>query len=351
MVTSLPELQVDRSPLKALRSFDADRLGWLDRATALGPVVAMRMGPIRRTWVVTDPDVARSMLVTDSAAWTRPPATVVPIRLAIGENLFTQADKAWALLQPEVAPSLRKRALDARLADLDSLIAREVEAIPLDTTVDLELAMGRIALVLAAWVMFGDVIDGARAEEIARHQREAVGWVGRQVGKINGFIPLAVGQSARVMKQHTAVLDQYADEVIARGRTRGDDDVLGALVWPAARGAGAARPRARVAPCRQRDHRGRALVGARARRPQPERLEAAARRTNALLAAVPHGDAAAYARRVGDPAGPHPRRRDVVGPRLHEPRAARPGRNDLLARHEPRRAAVARSAVLRPEQA
>src|SRR5206468_1185610 len=31
MVTSLPELQVDRSPLKALRSFDADRLGWLDR--------------------------------------------------------------------------------------------------------------------------------------------------------------------------------------------------------------------------------------------------------------------------------------------------------------------------------
>jgi cytochrome P450 len=229
MVTSLPELQVDRSPLKALRRFDADRLGWLDRATALGPVVAMRMGPIR-TWVVTDPDVARSMLVTDAAAWTRPPATVVPIRLAIGENLFTQADKAWALLQPEVAPSLRKRALDARLADLDSLIAREVEAIPLDTTVDLELAMGRIALVLAGWVMFGDVIDGARAEEIARHQREAVGWVGRQVGKINGFIPLAVGQSARVMKQHTAVLDQYADEVIARGRTRGDDDVLGALV-------------------------------------------------------------------------------------------------------------------------
>jgi cytochrome P450 len=229
MVTSLPELQVDRSPLKALRSFDADRLGWLDRATALGPVVAMRLGPIR-TWVVTDPDVARSMLVTDAAAWTRPPATVVPIRLAIGENLFTQADQAWALLQPEVAPSLRKRALDARLAGLDSLIAREVAAIPLDTTVDLELAMGRIALVLAAWVMFGEVIDGARADEIARHQREAVGWVGRQVGKINGFIPLAVGQSARVMKQHTAVLDQYADELIARGRTRGDDDVLGALV-------------------------------------------------------------------------------------------------------------------------
>ena len=229
MKETLPELQVHRSPFAALRRFDADRLGWLDRAAALGPVVAMRMGPLR-TWVVTDPDIARSMLVTDCSAWVRPPGTVVPIRLAIGENLFTQADKAWALLQPEVAPSLRKRALDARLADLDALIAREVDAIPLDTSVDLELAMGRIALVLAAWVMFGEALDGSRAEEIARNQREAVGWVGRRLGKINGFIPLAVGRPAREMKRHTAVLDAYADDVIARGRERGGDDVLGALL-------------------------------------------------------------------------------------------------------------------------
>src|SRR5262249_12272980 len=113
--------------------------------------------------------------------------------------------------------------------DLDDLITREVDAIPFDETVDLELAMGRIALMLAAWVMFGEVIDGARAEEIARNQREAVGWVGRQVGRINGFIPLAFGSRARTMRQHAAVLHAYADEVIARGRARGDDDVLGAL--------------------------------------------------------------------------------------------------------------------------
>jgi len=229
MAASLPELQVDRSALKALRRFDEDRLGWLDRATALGPVVAMRMGPLR-TFVVTDPDVARTMLVTESGSWTRPPATVVPIRLAIGENLFTQADKAWGLLQPAVAPSLRKRALEDRLADIDGLIEREVDAIQLDTVVDLELAMGRIALVLAAWVMFGETLDRGRADEIARNQREAVGWVGRQVGKINGFIPLAWGGPAREMRRHTAVLHAYAAELIARGRERRDDDVLSALV-------------------------------------------------------------------------------------------------------------------------
>ena len=245
---SLPELKVHRSPVAGLRLFDADRLGWLDRAAALGPVVAMRMGPIR-TWVVTDPDLARTMLVTESASWARPPATVVPIRLAVGENLFTQADRAWALLQPAIAPHLRKRALDARLTDLDGLIAREVDAIPLDTSVDLELAMGRIALVLAAWIMFGEVLDGARAEEIAGHQRQAVGWVGRQVGKLNGFIPLAWGQAAREMRAHTAVLDAYADELIARGRERADDDVLGALV--------AARPGGR--PLDPRELRGHVL--------------------------------------------------------------------------------------------
>ena len=94
---------------RSLRRFDADRLGWLDRATALGPVVAMRMGPHAHVGDHRSRGRARTMLVTDAAAWTRPPATVVPIRLAIGENLFTQADKAWAVLQPEVAPSLRKR--------------------------------------------------------------------------------------------------------------------------------------------------------------------------------------------------------------------------------------------------
>ena len=241
MAELLPELKVHRSARKALRRFDADRLGWLDRTAALGPVAAMRMGPIR-TWVVTDPDVARTMLVTDSAAWTRPPATVVPIRLAIGENLFTQADKTWALLQPAVAPSLRKRAIDERLAGLDSLIAREVGAIPFDTDVDLELAMGRIALVLAAFVMFGEQLDGARAEEIARNQREAVSWVGRQVGKLSGFLPIAVGASAREMRRHTAVLDAYADEVIARGRGRADDDVLGALLRARSRVAARSTP-------------------------------------------------------------------------------------------------------------
>jgi cytochrome P450 len=230
-VRTAPDVRIHRSLTKALRLFDADRLRWLDEAAAIGPLVALRMGPVK-TWVVTDPDVARSMLVTESSSWTRPPATLVPIRVGVGENLFTQSDKAWAKVQPWVAPAFRRKALEPRLADLDALIRDEVEAIPRDEEVDLERATGRIALRLAAWVLLGEELDPTRAEEIAHHQRAVVRWVGIRLGQLTGFIPVALGAPGREMKRHRAFLDAYADEVIARANTatHTGDHVLGALL-------------------------------------------------------------------------------------------------------------------------
>jgi cytochrome P450 len=229
-VKAAPELRVHRSLTTALKLFDADRLRWLDEAAAKGPLVALRMGRVT-AWVITDPEAARTMLVTDSASWTRPPALRVPIRVGVGENLFTQRDKAWALLQPSLAPAFHKKALEQRLADIDVFINEEVRSLPHNTTIDLELAMGRIALGVAAWVVLGEHLDRTRAEEIAHHQREVVRWIGTQLGKLSGIIPVALCARGREMKRHRAVLNAYADEVIARGKApgRSNDDVLGAL--------------------------------------------------------------------------------------------------------------------------
>jgi cytochrome P450 len=226
-----PELTVHRSVTKGLRLFDADRLRWLDEAAAAGPVVALKMGPLRLC-VVTDAEAARTMLVTESGSWRRPPATTVPIRVAIGENLFTQADKVWARLQPAVAPNFRKKAIDARITGADEVIAAAVDAIPVDTTVDLDVAMGRIALMLAAWIMLGERLEPVRADEITYHQRHAVHWVGAQLGKVTGFLPIAPGAAGRAMKSHRDVLRAYADEVVTRRQSAAgsDDDVLGALM-------------------------------------------------------------------------------------------------------------------------
>jgi cytochrome P450 len=234
---SVPDVRVHRSLTKALRLFDADRFRWLDEAVSIGPLVALRMGPVR-VWVVTNADLARTMLVSDSAAWTRPPATRAPIRVGVGENLFTQSDRAWARLQPAVAPSFRKSALERRLADIGGLVDDEVRSIPHDVRVDLELAMGRMALRLAAWVLLGEELDAGRAEEIAHRQRAVVRWVGEQLGKLTGFLPYAYGTRAQEMKRHRAVLNAYADEVLAHAKrsTTVHDDVLGALLRARPRG-------------------------------------------------------------------------------------------------------------------
>ena len=131
-VSRAPTVRIHRSLTKALRLFDADRLRWADEAAALGPLVALRMGPIN-VWIITDADVARTVLVSDGGSWIRPPATLAPIRVGVGENLFTQSDKNWAKVQPFVAPAFRRKALEPRLAAIDAVIDDETEAIPLDT--------------------------------------------------------------------------------------------------------------------------------------------------------------------------------------------------------------------------
>jgi hypothetical protein len=57
-----PEVRVHRSPIKALRLFDADRFRRLDEAASLGPLVALRMGPVK-VWTTTDPQVARTIVL------------------------------------------------------------------------------------------------------------------------------------------------------------------------------------------------------------------------------------------------------------------------------------------------
>jgi cytochrome P450 len=213
-VSTTPEIRIDRSLFTALRLFVADRLSWLDKAAEAGPVTQVRFGPIK-TWSVTDPDIARQILITDAASWERPLAAVIPIRLGVGENLFTMPDDTWANLQPQVAPAFRKRALDIRLGSMHSIIEDEVASIPRNQPFDVELTMGTLALRLAAWVLFGQQLDSDRARALATHQQQVVNWVGRRIGQMRSVVPFTFGPHARAMRVHQAALNTYADELIA----------------------------------------------------------------------------------------------------------------------------------------
>ena len=209
------EVRIDRSLFRALRSFNANRLGWLDKGAAAAPLAQLRFGPVR-TWSVTDPDLARQMLITDAASWERPPAALIPIRLGIGENLFTMPDDAWEHLQPQVAPAFRKRALDHRLSSMHSIIDDAAATIPRNRPFDVELTMGALALRLAAWLLFVDHLDPERALALARHQQQVVTWVGHRTGQLRSVIPIAWGRDARAMRAHQSELNTYADELLDR---------------------------------------------------------------------------------------------------------------------------------------
>jgi cytochrome P450 len=227
----LPTLRIDRSLTRSIRLYSEDPLRWVEEAAEMGPVVALRFGSITPTYILNDPDVARSILITDGKEWKRPPATVTPIRLAIGENLFTQSERDWSLLQPSLAPDFRKRALEPRLAQVGALIENEVAKLPYDVDIDFDQALGRIAVMVATWVLFGERLERDRADELVGHQRAAVGWLDERIKSRQAVVPVAFGREARSMRAHRAVTLAYADEIVAARRGGGPrGDVLDALL-------------------------------------------------------------------------------------------------------------------------
>ncbi len=244
--------------------FGEDRLGWLDRAAALGPLSGLQFGPAT-VFVVTDIALTRAVLVTDRC-WTRPPSQRVPVSIAVGENLFSASDRRWRQVQPTIAPALRRRALAAPLAGLDELIASHIDTIPIGKEAELGAAMARLAFVAAAWVMLGDRLDPTKADELVEHQRHVVDWVGNRLGALSSAIPVSLGQSTQRMRRHRRVLEDYVDDALRRATGTGHEQPISAAIRNATapraiRSPGAASASSGAAPRRQRDHRGQHSVG------------------------------------------------------------------------------------------
>src|ERR1700690_2278369 len=100
-----PKLTVDRSFLRGLAAFNKDRLRWLDEAAALGPLVGLRFGR-GTSWVMTDLDQARRVVITEAASFVRPLNFRRPTSMAIGANLFTESQEQWEAIGPRLSPQL-----------------------------------------------------------------------------------------------------------------------------------------------------------------------------------------------------------------------------------------------------
>jgi cytochrome P450 len=232
-----PVLHLHRSLPRAMQIYHQDRLGWMEKAAERAPVAGLKLGPIT-SLVISDAEAARSVLITGASSWKRPLNMTTPIRLAVGENPLTLSDKAWSKLEPFLAPDFRKRVIEPRVADIKDLVADEVNSLPLGTTLDFDQVLGRVAMTVAAWVLFGEHLGRDRADELVAHQRVLIEWVGERVGKARSVVPLAPGRSSRTMRGHRDALRAYADALMARRKREGHSqgDVLDALMRATPRG-------------------------------------------------------------------------------------------------------------------
>jgi cytochrome P450 len=229
MGSDAPTLRIDRSLRRALRRFEEDRLRWLDEASALGPLAGLQLGPAT-AWVVTDPALARRMLIAESAHWRRPPVLTTPIRLGVGENLFTESDRKWRQIQPVLAPTFRAKNLEPSLASLNDLLRDEVRATAYDVGINVMAIMQRIVLIGASWVLFGERLDRDAADELVVHQRAVVEWVGGRVGRVTGALPIVVGADARTMRDHRRALVEHGKAVLASQRKQAGGEFGRALI-------------------------------------------------------------------------------------------------------------------------
>jgi cytochrome P450 len=224
-----PVIQVHRSFRRAVALFNEDRFRWLDEAVLLGPLAAIRLGPLT-IWVVTDAGIARQVLLTEETGWIRPSYFTNPTRQAIGDNLFTLSEEQWQAINPALAPHFRSASFSSRLSQAESMVTEDIASWSKGALIDLDLATSRLVLRCAALLLLGDELTIERANELVVHQRALMAWLGERISTPSAALPFRLG-TGRDMKAHRGVFDGYVREVIARRRNKpGEDDALGALL-------------------------------------------------------------------------------------------------------------------------
>jgi cytochrome P450 len=224
------KLTIDRSFRRGLAAFNQDRLQWLDEAAALGPLVGVRFGRVT-AWVLTDVELARRVLITESAAFVRSLNFRRPTSMAIGKNLFTESQNQWEVIDPHLSPQLHGAAVTRRLDKARSMIVEDVSHWPTGVPIDLDEATSRLVLRAACLLLFDYGLDFDRANDMVHHQRVLMGWLGDRIGRPSSVVPFVVGRRGREMHEHREAFYSNIRDIIARGKSNSDQEtVLSALL-------------------------------------------------------------------------------------------------------------------------
>jgi len=215
-----------------LSEFRRDRAGLLLRiAEQHGDIARMRVGFFLRGVVVSEPSLAREVLVERDDAFVKGVGLSLFARPLLGEGLLTSEHGVHRRQRHMMAPSFLPRRIAEYAGAIASCTDRSVERLKRTDSADLSREMMRLALEIAGQTLFRSDLGGD-AGEIYAALTLAMEHVSSQLGSLVPVPPRVPSPSNLRSRRVIARLDRVVYRVIRERRAAGGDagDLLSMLL-------------------------------------------------------------------------------------------------------------------------
>ena len=207
--------------LRSIGQMRRDPLAFLVRMRAEHGDVLQFPIPTPATYLVSDPDAVRRVLVTNARAYGKRTPQYSSLSLVTGEGLLTADTAAWRPQRTLVQPAFHRSSLDLvarHVADaVDRLMAtwRYLDG----HVVDVDAAMMHLALEVVGESLFGSDLSG-EADQLARATLDALDVVVKKA-RSPLQVPLSVPTPTNVvLRRAVARLDATVDAMLAERARR-----------------------------------------------------------------------------------------------------------------------------------
>jgi len=202
--------------LRSIGAIRRDPIAFLaSMRAAYGPVVQFPI-PRPATYLVTDPDAVRRVLVTNARAYGKRTVQYTTLALVTGDGLLTADTDVWRLQRPVIQPAFHRAALDLVAGHVTTAVDRLVAdwARRDGSVVDVDAAMMHLALEVVGAALFGSDLSGD-AEHLAQATLDALDVVVRKA-RSPVQVPLRVPTPTNlVLRRAVARLDAAVDAMLA----------------------------------------------------------------------------------------------------------------------------------------
>jgi cytochrome P450 len=207
--------------LRSIRAIRRDPLAFLAAMHAeYGDVLQFPI-PVPATYLVTDAEAVRRVLVTNAKAYGKRTLQYTTLALVTGEGLLTADTEAWRRQRPVVQPAFHRSSLELVAGHVRTAVDRLYEGWTRrdGQVVDVDEAMMHLALEVVGASLFGSDLSGD-AERLADATLAALDVV---VKKARSPLPVPVAvptPTNLVLRRAVAKLDAAVDAMLAERAAR-----------------------------------------------------------------------------------------------------------------------------------